>query len=63
MSGILNLVTGPLLEIEVLQENVLMLHGMLTLSFLHSCILLIILLWAVLNLSEKLLSKGDSGVA
>lgn len=60
MSGILNLVTGPLLEIEVLQENVLMLHGMLTLS---NCILLIILLWAVLNLSEKLLSKGDSGVA
>lgn len=60
MSGILNMVKGPLLEIEVLQENVLMLHGMLTLS---NCILIIILLWPALNLSEKLLSKGDSGVA
>lgn len=61
MSGILNLVKGLLLEIEVLQENLLMLfHWMLTLS---NRVLIIVLLWAALNLSEKLLSKGDSGVA
>lgn len=61
MSGTINLVKDPLLGIEVLQENLLMLFcWMLTLS---NCVIIIALLWAALNLSEKLLSKGDSGLA